>query len=200
MIKKLKIHPVAVLIIVGATLILKPDKKEKTFEEMIAIEKIADNTKIDEAINNGDLYYDEKDNILQAADRLERYLKILEEIKSVNLSNINSDSYLTDSEIEEMSLENVQEIVKKAKKGSHDQKKIAKINLKAIKKYCEEWEKNNIDPVCINLLIDTVKGSAAESLGTELEDVVIPGQTGYPGGIQFDQKAVDAAESSGSGE
>ncbi len=174
MIKKLKIYPAIAILLVATTISATGGKKQqKTFVNMIAEEEIADNTMLDEAIQNGKLMYSADANILQAADELEKALKILDLLKSMDFSKVTTTRQISESEIKALSPSDIELLKQQSKdKKSPYNMKQAKETLKATKNYYQNMVENSKE-LCIMLLKAVIKGSIAQTINEPISNIKI---------------------------
>ena len=151
-----------------------------SFESLMSDDDIKDSTLIDELIAAGELPagYDTEENVIAAADKLERYLDIVETTSSLDYKDVDKLEELPAEKLEgleDISLEDVQTLVEEYKTNKTDlvsleKKLIAIKKLNYINNYCTQWIVDNGRSVSQRIMKASVKASVADDLEYSIDD------------------------------
>lgn len=161
------------------------DMDTVTLESLMEDDDIKDSTLIDELIAAGELDfepYDEKhdfhENLIEASDRLERYMDIVDVTSYLDYKDVDKLDPLLEKDLEglkDISLEEVNNLVEIA---TSDKKDLVSMEnkLKAIKKlnyintFCNEWIIANGKRISEKMMKVSVKASIANELDYTTDD------------------------------
>ncbi|MBP5678848.1 MAG: hypothetical protein J6X28_03360 [Bacilli bacterium] len=152
---------------------------------LLELQDVKDRTLLDELLINNDLGYLEDLDIIEAADQLERYLDIMDQLKSMNFEGVRELSPLTEEQYAEafsLPKEEIDLLIKKANyKGKDvtllDEKMIALKQLENLYRTCNEWVRTYGQSISISFMLSSVKAALADELNLSVEDyrkVTIP--------------------------
>lgn len=182
-VKSLNLKKITSLLLAGATAFTLSscgtvEMSSLTTKDLLEIEDVKDATLIDELIDAGKLKSGEESTIVEQADKLERYMNIVDKTSSIDLTGVDELIPLTEDEekkVLEMSDEELATLIEQAKSKEKDLKSLENriIALKKIyylNKYCNEWIKVNGRNISIDFMIAAVKASVACELGLEPDE------------------------------
>ena len=182
-IKNLSIRRILPVLLVGTTLTFtgcsgKVNMDKYTMSELMANEEVKDLTLMDELIEQGNLMYTDELNYIEAANQLERYMDIVEEIESIDYSEVSqlapltAEEYLTtlDLSLGEVQVLKTMATSKATDLVSMERKLTAMKKLDYLYRNCKEWISQNGRNLTSKLMIHTVKSSLADELGISTED------------------------------
>lgn len=185
-INKLKVKKTATALLLAGCLFNvtgcngKVDMDTVSFESLMSDDDIKDSTLIDELIAAGELPagYDTEENVIAAADKLERYLDIVETTSSLDYKDVDKLEELPAEKLEgleDISLEDVQTLVEEYKTNKTDlvsieKKLIAIKKLNYINNYCTQWIVDNGRSVSQRIMKASVKASVADDLEYSIDD------------------------------
>lgn len=166
------------------------DLDSVTADALLSNPEVANVTMMDEMIDNGGLLYSEDLNIVEAADKLERCMDVVELLKNEDFSGADQLQPLTDEQyraVEDYSLEDIETLRIDARYKGNDLASLER-KLNAIKKlnylysYCNNWIHENGQDVSIEFMMASVKSAVGSELNVDPEDyssIVIPKLTSY---------------------
>lgn len=200
-IKNLKIRKTALITLIASSLAITGCSKSRltgtanlssvSFQELMANDDIKCITIADELIEENKLLYNDDDTIFDAADKLEKYLNIIDKINGFNFVGAESLESLdeqTKEEAKNYSLEEINNLIAFAKTKDNDlvslEKKIdATKKLFYLQNYCKEWIMDNGQRISEQLLKTTVKCSVGAELNYSCNDyncIFIPPRNEIP--------------------
>ena len=157
--------------------------KNVDFGVLMEEEQIQDVTIIDELIARGELRFDDNLNLLEAADQLDRYMRIVELTDKLDFTGVDQLKPLTSEECAEalgLTPEEVEVLINLSKYKGDDvvqleQKLDALKKLNYLNKTCKEWVYENGDYICERMMMVSIKASVAAEFGMDdLGGVTIP--------------------------
>lgn len=190
---KEKIVPIALAATLSLSLSAcggKVEMQSVDMGDLMAIEEVQGATIIDDMIARGELQYDEDLNIIQAADQLDRYMRIVEMTDGIDFTGVDSLEPLSDEIYEQtlnMSKEEIEALIELSKYKGDDVVAL-EAKLTALKKlnylhnYCRDWVYSNGDNICTRIMIVAVKGSVADEFDrTDFAGITIPERHNFGG-------------------
>lgn len=191
-IKNLKISKVAKALLVTGTISLAlnscngyVDMKSITANELLNNSEVANVTIMDEMIDDGELKYCEDLNIIEAADKLERCMDIVDAISKENLEDVDKLEQLSNDYYESLLIlltedkEPVMESIETIKKAAHykgndylllERKLNALKILNYLKNYCNDWVKENGKDISIKFMMAAEKCAIGSELNISTDD------------------------------
>lgn len=163
----------------------KAEMSSLTTSDVLSITDITNVTQIDELIANGQLMVSSDLSIVGAADQLERYMNISEQLQSIDFTKVDELSPLKEEEYEKALTLSKEEIDGLIEASKYDGKDIVQLErkLNALKKlnflynYCTNWVHQNGQTLSINIMMAAVKASVAdelEILPEQYNEIIIP--------------------------
>ena len=165
----------------------KVDMKSFTFDELLSYENVKDVTLLDELADDGKIRFNNKLNVLEAADMLEKYINIVKMTDSIDFSEVDDLRKLSNREYYDtlnLSEKQVKELVEQGSRKSKTLKDTEE-KLDTIKKldflnsYCKKWINDNGKNISLSIMENAVRASVADEFDVTVDDyylVSIPGE------------------------
>lgn len=165
----------------------KVDMKSFTFDELLSYENVKDVTLLDELADDGKIRFNNKLNVLEAADMLEKYINIVKMTDSIDFSEVDDLRKLSNREYYDtlnLSEKQVKELVEQGSRKSKTLKDTEE-KLDTIKKldflnsYCKKWINDNGKIISLSIMENAVRASVADEFDVTVDDyylVSIPGE------------------------
>ena len=159
------------------------DMSEVSFNHLMSISDVKDNTIIDELIEEGQLRYDDEMSYVDACDRLTRYMDISDSLKDINfdeydrLNPLSDEEYLSTLYLTDDEISSLKDIVNGKTKTLVEQEKrlTAYKKLGYLNNYCTDYICNNGKDICETMMFASIKGAVADELGLDsFKSITIP--------------------------
>lgn len=181
------------------------DLSNVSITDIMSNQSIKDVTLIDELIENNMLQSVDDQSIVDAANQLEKYINVCEELERAQLENVDNLRPLSEQDKEvaaRLSEDAIRKLIEIAKKKpttlkEMEDKVIAQKELNYIYNLYKDWINKNGKTISIDIMIAAVKASIADELEISPDDyykIIIPPSRGStedgPGDryIQVDEK------------
>lgn len=159
------------------------DMSNMSYNDLMSINDVKDNTIIDELIDDGLLSYDSHSTYVDACDRLVRCMNISDLLKDIDFSelskldSLNEEDYLVSLSLTDEEIDSLKSIVKgKANTLVEQENKLkAYKQLGYLNNYCTDFICNNGKDICETMMFASVKGAVADELGLDsFKSISIP--------------------------
>ena len=184
-IKKLNVYKTLSALLLAGTMTLSlsgcggnVDMKSLTPSEVLAITDVSNLTRVDELIAANQLSFYDSLNIIETADKLEKYLDIIDLLKGMDFSQVSQLEPLRDEKYQEVFSLSLEEIVKLKEQVSYkgrdiiamEKKLTAMKQLDYLYRECQNWVRLYGRGISINYMMTAVKGAVAEELNIPVEN------------------------------
>ena len=175
-IKKFKVYKMLPFILASSIALSgcsKNDRETAPLSEIMQVPDVKDLTLIDELMESGMILKIDNQDIIEAADRLKKYMNIVDEVKEIDFSEIDSLKPLPEEDIQKIMGYSVEEVrvlksivngKPQSMKGMEDKVSAYK-KLYYLKTHCQEWINENGYNTSLALLMTSVKAALADELG-----------------------------------
>lgn len=146
-------------------------------KQLLSISDVADDTFMDELTDNGTLvHYGSQMNIVDAAEQLEHYLDIIDQLKDIDFSLVSLLEPLSEEElasVTSLSASDINALIEQSKyKGKNVVEEEKKLNalkkLNQLNNSCTEWVHHYGQSVSISYMMAAVKCALADELNLPL--------------------------------
>jgi len=154
------------------------DMKKLSPSALLEIQDVKDVTLVDELLEKEELSYNDDLNIIEAAEKLEKSLDILEDLKDIDFKDVSRlDSLTEEQKASALSLtkEDIELLKEDATYNGKDlvefeRKLFALKTLYHLKETTKDWVEYNGRDISIEYMMAAVKGSVADELGLSTKD------------------------------